>query len=166
MTPPRPHTLVAGIGNLYLGDDGFGVEVVRRLEKAGVPAGVKVRDFGIRGYDLAYELTEPYERAILVDAVSRQAAPGTLFLLEPTLPSEADARPEPSNGHGVDPFQVLLLAGSMGTLPKQLRVLGCEPAFIPGEDELLEGLSPPVLRAVDEAVAMIQAALLEVPPHA
>jgi hydrogenase maturation protease len=78
-------TLVAGIGNIFLGDDGFGVEVASRLAQVGVPAGVRVADYGIRGMHLAYDLASGYDAAILIDAAPRGEAPGTLYVIEPEL---------------------------------------------------------------------------------
>ena len=95
--------LVAGIGNVFLADDGFGVEVARRLAERELPAGVKVADFGIRGMDLAYELQEDYDAAILVDAVPRGQPPGTLFVIEPEL----DAAEPALDAHAMDPVRVL-----------------------------------------------------------
>ena len=142
-------TLVAGCGNVFLGDDGFGVEVARRLAAEALPAGVRVADFGIRGVHLAYQLLEGYDTVILVDAMSRRAAPGTLFVLEPEV--ESPPGTPGLDGHGLDPAAVLrmvkLLGGSIG----RVLVVGCEPETL--EEQL--GLSPPVARAVDDAVRIV-----------
>ncbi|OPG03781.1 hydrogenase maturation protease [Microbispora sp. GKU 823] len=146
-------TLVAGVGNVFLGDDGFGVAVARRLADIGVPDGVEVGDFGIRGIHLAYELTSGYDLTILVDAIPAGRAPGTLSVVEP-----APESPTPAPGgcfvdaHAMTPDAVLTLASGLD-LPRGDRVLlvGCEPADVsPGMD-----LSPPVAAAVPQAADLV-----------
>ena len=122
--PGARTVLIAGIGNVFLGDDGFGVEVARRLAERELPAGVKVADFGIRGMDLAYELQEDYDAAVLVDAVPRGGEPGTLYVIEPEL----EAAGPVLDAHAMDPVRVLGLARTLGTLPPRVLVVGCEPA--------------------------------------
>ena len=147
---PAPTVLVAGVGNVFLGDDGFGVEVARRLlATGGLPPDVKVADFGIRGVHLAYELCDGYELAILVDAVPRGEEPGTLFVIEPD--PEPDEAP-PLDAHGMDPAAVLSLLGVLGGHVERVLVVGCEPATA---DERI-GLSPPVEAAVAPAVNLVQ----------
>jgi hydrogenase maturation protease len=155
MTNPR--VLVAGVGNVFLGDDGFGVEVARRLAGETLPRWVRVGDFGIRGVHLAYELLEGYEKAILVDASPRGEAPGTVYVIEPDLDDVPG--PDLDNGpgvlvdaHGMEPDTVFALLKALGgDLPK-LVVVGCEPAEV---SERM-GLSPPVAGAVDQAVAVVR----------
>jgi hydrogenase maturation protease len=149
--------LVAGIGNLFLADDGFGVEVARRLTERELPLGVKVADFGIRGMDLAYELQEDYDAAILVDAVPRGQAPGTLYVIEPDL----DGSEPVLDAHAMDPVRVLGLARTLGTLPPRVLVVGCEPSTAMSLDdpELVVGLSPPVAAAIDKAVELVESVL-------
>src|SRR5437899_5810794 len=112
----RPRILVAGVGNIFLGDDAFGVEVARRLGQRPLPDGARVVDFGIRGLDLAYALLDGYEAVILVDAAPRGGSPGTLYVLD--LP--ADGSPEAGvagplvEPHQMDPVKVLRLAAAMG----------------------------------------------------
>src|SRR3712207_6645350 len=108
--------LVAGIGNIFLGDDGFGVEVVRRLAGRELPAGVDVQDFGIRGLDLMYALGDGYDAAVLVDAVPRGEPPGTLSVIEP----EPEADDVPLDAHGMDPAKVLALAQQLGDVPEKV----------------------------------------------
>ena len=152
MTAPR--ILIAGIGNIFYGDDAFGVEVVRRLVERPWPEGVCVRDFGIRGLDLAYALLDGWDQAILVDAAPRGNAPGTLCLL--ALDDEAlNAAETLVEAHGTNPLRVLSLAKSLGGPLPVLRLVGCEPATLGSEDEPALGLSEPVAAAVDEAVVMI-----------
>jgi hydrogenase maturation protease len=155
---PLTRVLVAGIGNVFLADDGFGVEVAARLAEVDLPAGVHVEDFGIRGLDLAYALAG-YDLAILVDAVPRGAPPGTLCVIEP----EALDGDVGVDAHGMDPVKVLGLARALGEPLPQILVLGCEPAIrMTGEeDEVVAELSAPVRGAVDEAVRMVQALVEE-----
>jgi hydrogenase maturation protease len=138
--------LVAGIGNVFLGDDGFGCALARRV----VFDGVDVADFGIRGMDLAYALAD-YDVVVFLDAVPRGGAPGTLYVIEPDL----DEVPTGFDAHGMDPVQVLALAKTLGSeLPRTL-VLGCEPAAA----EEFTGLSAPVEAALDEAVKLLEEVL-------
>jgi len=147
--------LVAGIGNVFLADDGFGVEVVRRLLQRPRPPGVAVADFGIRGMDLAYALQEGWDAAILVDAAPRGQPPGTLSVIEPELDGHGAATPD---AHGMEPAQVLRLARALGALPPCIRVVACEPALVvPATDEqILMELSDPVRAALDAAVALVE----------
>ncbi|MDL2080483.1 hydrogenase maturation protease [Streptomyces sp. GXMU-J15] len=145
--------LVAGVGNIFLGDDAFGPEVLRALERRPLPPGVRARDFGIRGLDLAYELLEGYDVAVLVDAAERGHPPGTLSVIEPDLP-DGPGPAAPPEAHGMDPAKVLALAAHLGhgPLPRVL-VLACEPQERPrGDEDILPGISAPVADAVDRAV--------------
>jgi hydrogenase maturation protease len=151
----KKRILVAGIGNIFLGDDAFGCEVIRKWSPGALPEAVQVEDFGIRGYDLACALAEGYEAAVLVDALPRGQAPGSVFLFEPDLSGlgAAEAAVDP---HSLDPVQVLRLAASLGALPQQLYLLGCEPAVLEPEAGAL-GLSEPVRAALPKAIEMLQA---------
>lgn len=149
-----PRLLIAGVGNVFLGDDGFGVEVVRRLAARPWPSGVSVRDFGVRGLDLAYALLDGYDAAILVDAMQRGRPPGTLYVLEPDAGPQ-DAGQLRLETHGMDPARVLGFVRAMGEAPPLIRVVGCEPTTFGDEDEPLVGLSEEVRAAVDPAVAII-----------
>ena len=146
--------LVAGIGNIFLGDDGFGVEVVRRLSARSWPAEVKVVDFGIRGLDLAYALQDGYETTILVDAYAHGQPPGTVSLIEPDSSALAESNDAVVEPHGMNPMNVLRLAAAMNGSTGKLLLVGCEPLTF-GPEEGLLGLSKPVEAAVDEAVNMI-----------
>lgn len=146
--------LVAGIGNIFLGDDGFGVEVVKRLHSCELPAGVRVVDFGIRGFDLAYALQDGYEAAILVDAYPHGKTPGTVSLVEPDLSKFNEPQQGVVETHGMNPVNVLRMAKSMNRDMKRVLLVGCEPASLGGEEGFL-GLSDPVAAAVDEAAKMI-----------
>jgi hydrogenase maturation protease len=146
--------LVAGIGNVFLGDDGFGVEVVRRLRAREEHPDVRVVDFGIRGLDLAYALLEPWSAVVFVDAIARGGKPGTLYLIEPVIgdtASEAHA-----GGHGMDPARALAAARQMGGNVGVVRLVGCEPESVVSDaEELTYGLSEPVAQAVAPAVSMV-----------
>lgn len=143
--------LVACIGNVFLGDDGFGVEVARRLAEGPVPPDVVVTDFGIRGLHLAYALLEPYALAIVVDAVQRGGAPGTLYLLEPEGVGDLTGT-TCTDAHGMSLPAVLATTRAMGGTVPRLLLVGCEPACV---DEGM-GLSDRVTQAVDGAVAMVR----------
>lgn len=150
MTPAQPdRVLVAGIGNVFLADDGFGVEVVRRLGGRGLPEAVEVVDVGLRARDLAYRLLDGYRALVLVDATCRGGPPGTVYVLEHDLAEGLG--PVAPLGHETDPDAVLAMltgmAAAMG-VPRpvdRVVVVGCEPAAL-GE---AVGLSPPVAAAVD-----------------
>ena len=144
--------LIACVGNIFLGDDGFGVEVAGALGKKRLPEGVSVRDFGIRGFDLAYALLDPWDAIIIVDALPRGQAPGTLYVLEPDAVA-ANIEPNP---HGMDPVQVLNMAASLGPISAKVLVVGCEPHDFGDDLEGRMGLSPPVQAAVEEACPMIE----------
>jgi len=158
-----PRILIAGIGNIFLGDDAFGVEVARRLGASNLPANVKVIDFGIRGYDLAYALLDKdkYDATILVDACPRGEPAGTLYVIEPDLStlSAADSSPEEQQGaleaHSMNPLNVLRLAASMGGPLKRILLVGCEPATL-GPEEGQMGLSETVEAVIDDAVKLVE----------
>ena len=154
---PKAHTLIAGIGNIFLGDDAFGCEVVKELGRRVWPDDVRIVDFGIRGFDLAYALLESYEVVILIDATPRGEAPGTLYTIEPDL---AELESIPSGGsvietHGMNPMKVLSMVKSMGGTFRKILLVGCEPeSFGPEEGQM--GLSPVVEAAVPKAVEIIE----------
>jgi hydrogenase maturation protease len=169
--------LVAGVGNVFFGDDGWGVEVVRRLAEeqwsgTGPDELVDVVDFGIRGMDLAYALQRDYGLVIIVDAAVRGQAPGTITVLEVDQPRHdlpGSDLPEsigsgPVEAHGMDPVRVLRLAAELGRVPERVIVMCCEPAVVPagepGEDVLVE-LSGPVRAAVGPAVRLVMDMIAE-----
>ncbi len=147
--------LVAGIGNIFLGDDGFGVEVARRLATRPLPEGVEVKDYGIRGLDLAYALLDDPRALILVDTVARGQPPGTLYLIEPSVDQEGMIAPD---AHGMDPVKVLALARSLGAAPVPTYLVGCEPQSLvdPDDGDVVVQLSEPVQAAIDEAARMVE----------
>jgi hydrogenase maturation protease len=155
--------LVAGIGNIFLGDDGFGCEVIRRLAGRTLPDNVRVVDFGIRGFDLAYALLDGYDATIFVDATPRGGEPGTLYTIEPELDEIESIE---SNGamietHGMNPMKVLSMVKSMGGEFKKILLVGCEPATF-GPEEGQMGLSEPVEVAVDDAVRIVESLVTRV----
>jgi hydrogenase maturation protease len=152
---PARRLLIAGIGNMFLGDDRFGVEVVRRLAGRVLPPGVEVADFGIRGMDLVYALGNGWEGVILVDAMRRGEEPGTLIVLDPEVPAAPVA---PLDGHTMDPLAVLAAARSLGTVPRRVLVVGCEPLRVPdvdGGEDMVTELSAVVEAAVEAAVERV-----------
>jgi hydrogenase maturation protease len=158
--------MVAGIGNVFLGDDGFGVEVVNRLlAQGGFPNGVRVEDYGIRGLHLAYELMEGYDTAILIDAIPRGEEPGTLFVLKPDMSDERLDRGELVqagespliDSHGMDPMSVFSLLKTLGGSVEKVLIVGCEPADVSEQ----MGLSEPVAGAVEAAVRTVRELLQE-----
>ena len=156
--------LIAGVGNIFLGDDGFGVEVARRLADVELPDWAHVVDYGIRGMHLAYDLANGYEAMILVDATPRGGAPGTIYVIEPDLTAgirdtadgEGTAEPDPAsyplfNAHGMQPDVVFSMLAMLDAGAREVLVVGCEPASV----DYGIGLSAPVADAVDEAVRVV-----------
>jgi len=156
-----PRILVAGIGNIFLGDDAFGCEVIQRILCRSLPNYVRVEDFGIRGFDLAYALMEHYEAVILVDATPRGGQPGTLYTIEPDLSALDDTGPAEMivATHGMNPMKVLAMAKALGGEPKRILLIGCEP--MPSDEERM-GLSEPVEAAIDEAVGMVESLIARI----
>ena len=153
-----PSILIAGIGNIFLGDDAFGVEVAQRLANRKPPARVKVVDFGIRGFDLAYALLDGFDVTILVDACPRGGKPGTLYVIEPDLNATSQS-PEAGqtsvDAHSMNPMNVIRMAKSMGGELKRILLVGCEPLTL-GPEEGAMGLSEPVAAMVEEAANRIE----------
>jgi hydrogenase maturation protease len=157
---PPERILVAGIGNVFLGDDGFGVALAGRLAERPLPQGVEVVDFGIRGMDLAYALGEGWSAAVLLDAAPTGLPPGTLSVIEPEI-----AAVEPAlDAHGMDPVKVLALAKTLGgTLPRTV-IVACAPASVPDpdrDDDIVTELSAPVRAAIDPGIALVESLLRE-----
>jgi hydrogenase maturation protease len=153
--PPRTRVLVAGIGNVFLGDDGWGVALAGRLATRALPRGVDVADFGIRGMDLAYAMLDGYDAVVFLDATPRGEAPGTLYVIEPEL----DEIEMTIDAHGMDPVKVLALARTLGAqeLPRTL-VVGCEPQTrMSAEDErIVAELTEPVRASLQAAVTLVE----------
>jgi hydrogenase maturation protease len=165
--------LVAGVGNIFLTDDGFGAEVARRMAAEPLPLGVLVQDYGIRGVHLAYELMGGYDLAVLIDTVQRGGSPGTLSVIDPSIQGAED--PAASGGgrddgdggdggvpagavidaHGMEPGAVLSLLRTLGGGPVRLLVVGCEPASL---DEGM-GLTDAVEAAIPDAIRLVKEVL-------
>jgi hydrogenase maturation protease len=153
----QPSILVAGIGNIFMGDDAFGCEVARRLAGRQLPEGVRVVDFGIRGFDLAYAIMDGPDVTVFVDATPRGGEPGTLYTIEPDL-SELNEMGEGGiilETHGMNPLKVLGMVKAMGGEFGRILLVGCEPQTLGGEEGWM-GLSEPVAAAVDEAVRVVE----------
>jgi hydrogenase maturation protease len=152
--------LVAGVGNAWLRDDGFGGEVARRLEQRALPDGVVVMDAGTGGLDLAYEVMRGYDALVILDVSKQGGEPGTLYVMEP---DEGDVRGaiedgEVINPHGMDPQTVLRFVKSIGAWPGRVVVIACEPADV---EDMGWGLSDQVKEAVDRAVELVDETITE-----
>jgi len=152
----KPTILVAGIGNIFLGDDAFGVEVVRRLMRRSLPAEARVVDFGIRGLDLAYALQDGYDTTILIDAFPHGQPPGTVSIVETDQKEITSAPTALVEAHSMHPLNVLRMAAAMNGSLNRVLLVGCEPESL-GGDEGFMGLSKTVEAAVDEAVNTTEA---------
>ncbi|HEY3829678.1 MAG TPA: hydrogenase maturation protease [Solirubrobacteraceae bacterium] len=152
---PRRWVLVAGVGNVFLGDDGWGVALAGRLAARTLARGVDVVDFGIRGMDLAYAMQDGYDAIVFLDATPRGEPPGTLYVIEPEL----DDIEMTIDAHGMDPVKVLALARALGaeSLPRTL-IVGCEPQTrMSAEDEqIVAELSEPVRASLEQAVGLVE----------
>jgi hydrogenase maturation protease len=157
---PSRRVLVAGIGNVFLGDDGWGVALAGRLASRTLPRGVDVADFGIRGMDLAFAMQDGYDAVVFLDATPRGEPPGTLYVIEPDL----EHIEMTIDAHGMDPVKVLALARTLGaeSLPRTL-VVGCEPQTrMSGEDEqILAELTEPLRASLEQAVALVEELLTD-----
>ena len=156
----RKRIMVAGVGNIFLGDDGFGPEVIRRLLAEPPGDGVEIRDFGTGGLKLAYDLMQGYNALVLVDAAKRGGAPGSLYVIEPEeAPISQDLmQGGPIDPHWTDTGTVLRFVKSLGAWPATVRIVACEP----GAEELAVGLTPPVQAAIDEAVGLVKSTIVEI----
>ncbi len=155
--------LVAGIGNVFLGDDGFGVEVAQLLLRRELPETVDVVDFGIRGFDLAYALMDGYDACILIDALPNGEEPGTVYVLEPDLSAEdfKEDACSPLPTHHMNPMQVFRLVRFMGGELKRILLVGCEPATLECAD-WQPGLSQAVQGAIAEAARLVERLVAQV----
>jgi hydrogenase maturation protease len=155
MSPERePRILIAGVGNAWLRDDGFGGEVAGRLERRPLPDGVAVMDAGTGGLDLAYEVMRGYDALVILDVSRQGGEPGTLYVME--VPEESVEGKiddgEAINPHGMDPQTVLRFVRSIGAWPGRVVVIACEPAQV---EEMGFGLSLEVQSAVERAVELV-----------
>jgi hydrogenase maturation protease len=146
------HILIAGIGNIFMGDDAFGCEVAAELAKRQWPDGVRVEDFGIRSFDLAYAIMDGPEVVIFVDAAPRGEAPGTVSLIEAD-PAKLDDLDSAPDAHSMNPVSVLQMVRRLGGETGRLYVIGCEPEVLESEEI---GLSEPVRAAIPGAFEMVE----------
>jgi len=152
--------LVAGIGNVFLGDDGFGVALADRLSRRELPPGVEVVDFGIRGMDLAFAMQDGYEAVVLLDATPRGERPGTLYVIEVDANEHTEAT---LDTHGMDPAKVLGLVRALGGTVPRTFVVGCQPGtpMSAEDEEIVAQLSEPVRAALDQAVTLVDSLLTD-----
>ena len=153
--------LIAGIGNIFFGDDAFGCEVAAQLMRRPLPEGVRVIDFGIRSYDLAYAMMNGPDVTIFIDATPRGQPPGTIYLLEPDKNILDSDFGEVVNAHSMNPVRGLQLIHSLGGQPGRLYLVGCEPAVLETEEGAM-GLSEKVQAAVAPAIEMIETLIREI----
>lgn len=160
----EPRILIAGIGNIFLGDDAFGCEVAKRLFERKLPENVRVVDYGIRGFDLAYALMDGYDATIFIDATPRGDAPGTVYLIEPDLEEldRIDASETAIDTHNMNPLKVLSMVKTLGGEFKKIFLVGCEPLFTGEEDIGFMGLSEPVEAAIDKAVEVVESLVAKI----
>jgi hydrogenase maturation protease len=140
--------LIAGVGNVFCGDDGFGCAAVRQLARGPIPSGVTVIDFGIRSVHFAFELLEPFDLVIILDAIAKGGTPGTLYLIEP----DDDATRPAGNAHAMDVGAALAMAREMGAKPGRLLFVGCEPCDVSERF----GLSAPVQSVIPSAIELVR----------
>jgi hydrogenase maturation protease len=152
--PAQAAVLIAGIGNIFLGDDGFGVEVARRLLARPQQNSVRVVDFGIRGFDLAYALQDGYATTILVDAYPHGQPPGTVTVIEPDLENLSASSSDFIQPHAMNPINVLRMAKAMNGPTRRIILVGCEPLTL-GPEEGQMGLSEPIESAIEGAINKI-----------
>ncbi len=157
----RKQVLVAGVGNMWMKDDGFGGEVAKRLLEEDLPEEVHVFDFGTGGLNLAYEVMRGYDALILVDISRQGGEPGTLYVMEADEDSVAGSIEdgEAINPHGMDPQTVLRFVKSVGGWPGVVIVVACEPAYT---EDMGIGLSKPVQEVVGKAVELVKSTVDEV----
>ena len=154
--------LLAGIGNVFLGDDGFGVALVDRLARRELPPGVEAVDYGIRGMDLAFAMQDDYDAVVLLDAIPRGEAPGTLYVIE--VDPAQEGAPAALDTHAMDPVRVLGLVRALGGTPPRTFVVGCEPqSRMSGDDpDVVAALSEPVRAALDPAVKLVESLVADI----
>ncbi len=150
----KKRVMIAGIGNMFMKDDGFGSAVVKRMADKKFPEGVEVKDFGTGGLKLAYDLMRGYDGLIFLDASARGKTPGTLYLIEPSENDFSSDLEEggPVDPHGADPVTVLRFVKSTGAWPGKVFIIACEPESI---DDFEIGLSEPVNIAIDKAIELV-----------
>ncbi len=156
-----PRVLVAGVGNVFFGDDGFGVEVARRLSALPLPRGASVNDFGVRGLHLAHALLQPTEVLIVTEIAPRGGAPGTLYVIDPERDEHGIGT---ADGHSLDIPLVLAAVRAFGGSTPRVRIVGCEPADLGAHLGLSEPVRHAVAPAVDLVKRMLESELDPLPP--
>jgi hydrogenase maturation protease len=167
VSSPWRRVLVAGVGDPYRGDDGFGSEVARRLARRPLPPGVEVIDFSSRGLDLVFALRQGYQAALLIDTARRGEAPGTLTVIEPRVGELGEGEEVALDPAALDPLGLVRFARLFGSVPPQVMVVVCEPqdaasaAFDPSrfDPAARARMSPPVVEAVEHAVPLVESLL-------
>lgn len=157
----KKRVMIAGVGNMFMKDDGFGSVVIQKMLDKKFPEGVEIKDFGTGGLKLAYDLMKGYDGLILLDASVRGEKPGTLYVIEP---DEHEINPDleqggPIDPHGADPATVLRFVKSIGSWPGKVLIVACEPETI---EDFEIGLSEPVNAVVDNAVEMVEGIIKEI----
>lgn len=150
----KKRVMIAGAGNMFLKDDGFGGAVIKKMLNKKFPEGVEIKDFGTGGLKLAYDLMKGYDGLVLIDASKRGEKPGTLYIIEP---DEKEFNPDLAEGdlidpHGADPATVLRFVKAVGAWPAKVLIVACEPETV---DDFEIGLSDHVSASVDEAVQLV-----------
>jgi hydrogenase maturation protease len=160
--------LVAGVGNVLWGDDGFGVEVIQRLRNEPLPGDVRLTEIGTGGINLVQDLMDPFEALVVIDAVDHGRNPGTVMLIDPEVADVEEMAPMEkydflADMHYTKPERAFMLAKALGWLPEQFVLLGCQPEDV---ERLGTGLSEPVAAAVDVAVAEVHRLVAELQAQA
>jgi hydrogenase maturation protease len=160
-TLSKKRVMIAGIGNMFMKDDGFGCAVIKRMGSKKFPEGVEVKDFGTSGLKLAYDLMKGYDGLIFLDASARGGQPGALYRIEPNE-NDFSANLEeggPIDPHGADPVTVLRFVKSIGSWPGKVIIVACEPESV---EDFEIGLSAAVNSAIDQAVEMVEEIINEI----
>ncbi|MEO8111571.1 MAG: hydrogenase maturation protease [Ginsengibacter sp.] len=157
----KKRVMIAGVGNMFMKDDGFGGAVIKKMSDKTFPEGVEIKDFGTGGLKLAYDLMKGYDGLILLDASQRGEEPGTLYVIEPEENSIESNLEDggPIDPHGSDPATILRFVKGIGAWPGKVLIVACEPVAV---DDFEIGLSEPVNEAVDKAVDLIDELLKDI----
>lgn len=157
----KKRVMIAGVGNMFMKDDGFGGAVIKKMGNKTFPEGVEIKDFGTGGLKLAYDLMKGYDGLILLDASQRGETPGTLYVIEPEENSIESNLEDggPIDPHGSDPATILRFVKGIGAWPGKVLIVACEPGTV---DDFEIGLSEPVHEAVDKAVDLIDELLKDI----
>jgi len=157
--------LIAGVGNIFAGDDGFGVEVARRLGERELPPGARVVDFGIRSVDLSYALQDECDAVVLVDAAARGGSPGTIYVIEPGSGAAAENAAGAASGiplmHALNPETVLRMLAAGPARCRRAVIVGCEPQTVGDDADVTVGLSAPVAQALERAVEVVEQVVMQ-----